>query len=206
MAGGVPRRVSLRWAGVAAVAVLWATVGTGMARTGLGLVDERPVSFLGTDDRTAGLFRAGLLLATALLVGFAWAVARKQGRRTGFLTVFLVGMAGQAVVAVVPLDSAGAGHALHTTSGIVLGLSLPLLMWRFAAGLTPGAERRLASSLMAAEATGCVVGIVLSTAGVAALAEVVPAVLFHLWIVVVTVRWRAWWPEPVSAAGPPVSS
>ncbi|MEO5679313.1 MAG: DUF998 domain-containing protein [Acidimicrobiales bacterium] len=191
---------------MAAVAVLWATVGTGMARTGLGLIDDRPVSFLGTEARTAGLFRAGLLLASALLAGFAWIVARLLRRRTGFLTVFLVGMAGQAIVAVVPLDSAGAGHAVHTTSGIVLGLSLPPLMWRFAAGLPPGPDRRLAFGLMAAEATGCVVGIVLSSAGVAALAEVVPAVLFHLWIVVVTVRWRAWRPAPVPAAGPPVSS
>jgi len=39
---------------------------------------------------------------------------------------------------------------------------------------------------------GTVTGITLSKAGRAGLAEVVPAMVFHLWIIIVTTRWPAW--------------
>jgi len=88
--------VPSRFAGVAGVAVLWTTVGLGMSRTGLGLLERRTISYLGTDSRTISLFRAGLCLATLLLVGFGWTVNRRLvTHRSGFFTVFLVGMAGQ---------------------------------------------------------------------------------------------------------------
>lgn len=178
--------------------MLWATVGLGMDRTGLGVGDDRPISYLGTDPRFVSLFRGGLLVASVLLVTFAGAAARHLRRPAGFLAVFLVGMAGQAIVAVVPLDSPGAGHTVHTISGIVLGLSLPLLMWRFAAGQQAGRRRRQAYGLMWLEVAGCVAGVTLSRAGRAAVAEMVPAGLFHLWILVVTLWWGSWRP----AAGP----
>ncbi|PLS76236.1 MAG: hypothetical protein CYG61_03370 [Actinobacteria bacterium] len=182
----------LRLTGVAAVAVLWTTVGVGMERAGLDLTDDRAISYLGTDPRTMALFRGGLLVATVLLVGFARAVDQRLARRTGFLVVFLVGMAGQAVVATVSIAGHGASRVVHTTAGIVLGLSLPLLMWRFAAGQAPGRWRRQSYALMWLEVAGCIVGIALSQARRAAVAEVVPACVFHLWIIVVTVRWPAW--------------
>jgi len=187
-----PSQGLLRWAGVAAVAVLWATVGIGMARSGLRLGDERPISYLGTDARTVLLFRVGLVAAAALLSGFAWAVSRRLRRATGFLTVFLLGMACQAVVAVVPLDGTGAAKTVHLTTGIALGLSLPLLMWRFAAAQAPGRWRGRSYLLLWAEVAGCVAGLALSRAGRATVAEAVPACLFHLWIIVVTLRWPSW--------------
>ena len=180
--------------------VLWTTVGLGMWRTGLDVTDDRPISYLGTDARAVVLFRGGLLVATALLVGFAWKVARGVARSTGFLVVFLVGMAGQAVVATVSIAGQGASHAIHTTGGIVLGLSLPLLIWRFAAAQPPGRWRRQSYGLMWLEVAGVRAGIALSRAGRAVIAEVLPAVGFHLWIVVVTVRWHAWHQAGATAA------
>lgn len=182
----------LRLTGVAGVAVLWATVGLGMWRTGLGLAERRTISYLGTDPRSASLFRAGLIIATLLLVAFAWEVNRGFPRRTGFFALFLVGMAGQAVVASVSLAGDGASHAVHTTAGIILGLSLPLLMWRFAAGQTPGPWRRRSYAVMWLSVVATVAGIALSRARLAGIAEVVPAVAFHLWIVVVTLGWPRW--------------
>lgn len=187
----------LRFAGVAAVAVLWTTVGVGMWRTGLAVTDDRPISYLGTDPRAMVLFRGGLIVATVLLVGFAWVVERRLARPTGFFVVFLVGMVGQAVVATVPIAGEGASHAVHTTGGIVLGLSLPLLIWRFAAGQSPGRWRRQSYGLTWLEVAGVVAGVALSRARRAVIAEVLPAVVFHLWIIVVTVRWRAWRQAPV---------
>jgi hypothetical protein len=172
-----------------------------MLRAGLGVADDRPISYLGTDSRTVMLFRGGLLVATVLLVGFAWAVNRRLARPTGFLGVFLVGMTGQAVVATVSIAGEGASHAIHTTSGIVLGLSLPVLMWRFAAAQTPGRWRRQSYGLMWLEAASVVAGIALSRAHRAVIAEVLPAAGFHLWIIVVSVRWPAWAAGSATEAG-----
>ncbi len=176
------------------MATLWTTIGLGMSRAGLGVTDDRPISYLGTDPRGAFLFRGGLALAAVAFVGFAWEVHQRLRRAAGFLAVFLVGMAGQVVVAAVRID--GSGHAVHTTAGIVLGLSLPLLMWRFAVGQPPGVWRGPSYGLMGLEVAACLVGVALSVAGLATLAEVAPAAAFHLWTIVVTLRWPAWpaWP------------
>lgn len=201
----VRERTALRFAGVATVAVLWTTVGTGMYLTGLGWADDRPISYLGTDGRSQALFRAGLLVATVLLGGFAWALGRRLPQPAGFLSVFLVGQAGQAVVAVVSIAGHGTGHAVHTAAGIILGLSLPVLMWRFAAGQPERRWRRLSEAFMWSEVAACAVGVALSRAHRATIAEAVPAGGFHFWIIVVTVRWPAWRParEPRTALSVP---
>lgn len=182
--------------------MLWATVGAGMLRTGLSFVDDRPISYLGTDSRSALLFRGGLILATFLLVTFAVIVNRRLVRPTGFLPVFLVGMAGQAIVATVSIAGEGAAHTIHTTGGIVLGLSLPLLMWRFAAGQPPGRWRRQSYALMWLSVICSIAGVALSRANLATVAEAVPAVAFHLWIIVVTARALRWPERPAVATGP----
>jgi hypothetical protein len=186
----------LRHSGVAAVVVLWLTVVVGMLRTGLELLGDQPISYLGTDGTTDTLFRVGLLVAAAAFVAFAWAVRRRLLRETGFLGIFVVGMAGQAVVAVVPLTDRGTSHDVHVTAGILLGLSLPLFIWRFAAALAPGPARRRAYALLWVEVAACTAGVLLSRAGLAFVAEVVPAVGFHLWVVLVTVGWSTWAPAP----------
>jgi len=159
-----------------------------MELTGLGFGDDRPISYLGTVPESVVLFRTGLVAATALLVAFAVFVrtARTPGR--GFLAAFLVGQAGQVVTAVVPLSGPGSLPALHTNAGLVLGASLPLLMWRFASGQAPGRWRVAAYRLFWLEAAACVAGVLLSRSGLAAVAEMLPAVAFHLWIGVVTLR------------------
>jgi hypothetical protein len=186
---------------VAAVALLWTTVIVGMGRTGLGFPDDRPISYLGADPRTVALFRTGLLVATFLLAGFGWFVTRRFASPRSFLVVLLIGLAGQAVVAVVPISGHGVAHAVHTVAGLVLGLSLPLLMWRFAAGLRRGSRRSLSYALFWLEVAASVVGIVLSRASRATIAEVVPAVVFHLWVFVVTVLARALTPPATTWSG-----
>jgi len=181
---------------VAAVAVLWTTMVAGMARTGLGVSGDRPLSYLGTDPRSLALFRGGLLVAAVLLVAFARWVGRESSPGPGFLAAYLVGQAGQVVAALVPID--GPGHDVHTTAGIVLGLSLPVLMWRFAAGQRPGPRRSRAYGLLWLEIAACVAGVLLSRAMRAPLAEAVPAAGFHLWIIVVT----AWGPTGGPARSP----
>ncbi len=177
-------------------------MGLGMRRTGLGVSDDRPLSYLGTDPRSLVLFRGGLLVAAVLLVAFAWSVHREGSPGPGFLAVFLVGQAGQVVAAVVPLDGAGAASEVHVTAGIVLGLSLPVLMWRFAAGQAPGARRSRAYVLTWVEVGAVVAGVLLSRAMRAPLAEAVPAAGFHLWIGVVTAWLSTAAPAPSPGSAP----
>lgn len=167
-----------------------------MWRVAFDLTGDRAISYLGTDPRAMALFRGGLLVATVLLLGFAWTVERSLARPTGFFEVFLVGMAGQAVVATVSIAGEGGSHAVHTTGGIVLGLSLPLFMWRFAAGQPPGRWRRQSYGLLWLEVVAVLAGVALSRVHLAVVAEVLPAVVFHLWIIVVTVRWQGWARRP----------
>lgn len=191
------RLPSLRWAGAAAVVILWVTVNLGMHRGGLGFFDHRPISYLGTDHRTKTLFEVGLVGAAALMAGFALFVWRQFRAPLSFLAAFLIGLVGQVVAALIPIAGGGTPHRVHVVGGLVLGGSLPVLMWRFAAGLRAGPQRWVAYGCFWLEVMACVGGVLLSKAMRAPVAEIVPAVGFHLWVGVVTV----WTASQVTAQG-----
>jgi hypothetical protein len=178
--------------GPAAVAVLWVSIGSGMIRTGLDFSDPEPLSFLGTDGRSRWLFQAGLLVAAVLLAAFAGFVHESCSTPRGFRLSFLIGLGGQVVAAVVPLSGPGSWPAVHTTGGLVLGMSLPVLMGCFAAGQPAGSWRQLSWVLFWLEAAACVAGVALSRSMRAPIAEAVPAAAFHLWILVLAIHaWRS---------------
>ncbi|HET9442665.1 MAG TPA: DUF998 domain-containing protein [Acidimicrobiales bacterium] len=175
-----------RYAGLAAVAILWSSVGAATVLGGFPLLGERPLSWL-----VAGpwglLFSVGLAVGAVLLVAFHGHVRRRYRVDGWFSAAMLTGLAGQLVAAVLPIDAGGTVGRVHAAAALVLGASLPVLMWRFAATQPPGRWRRVAVALFRAEAVACVVGVLLSRASVAAVAEILPAVGFHLWIVVLSV-------------------
>lgn len=178
---------SFRYAGLVAVATLWTTLGAGAELTGFDLFGERPLSHLGTQQRSALLFSGGLVLAALALVAFHRHLRWRYALTAAFSVAMLVGLAGQVVAGLVPIGGDGLGHRVHTSAGLVLGASLPLLMWRFAANQPPGRWRRLCYGLFWVEAAAVATGLVLSARMVAPVAEILPAAAFHLWIVVVTV-------------------
>lgn len=171
---------------MAAVATLWTSLLLAAGLADFDLLGEEPLSYLGTRPRSALLFSGGLLAGAALLTAFhGWVRAHFPVAR-GFSTAMLGGLAAQAVAAVVPIGGNGPAHRVHTTFALLLGASLPLLMWRFAAGQRAGRGRRLAYALFWLEVVACVVGFALSGRSVAALAEILPAMVFHAWIATVT--------------------
>jgi Protein of unknown function (DUF998) len=176
----------LRETGLAAVVVLWTTLAAGSLLAGFDLLGDRPLSHLGTERSSAVLFSGGLALAALLLVGFHHYVRDRFPVSPTFSVAMLVGMVGQLVAALVPIGGDGLAHQLHTTSALVLGASLPVLMWRFAAAQPRGSWRRLSYGLFWAEAVACVLGLWLSAHSVAPVAEILPAAVFHSWIVAVT--------------------
>jgi hypothetical protein len=182
---------SLRRAGVAGVVTIWTALLAGTVLAGFDLLGRRPLSYLGTLPRSAGLFTAGLALSAVLFVAFHGYVRRVYPVSSGFSTAMLVGMAGQVVAAFVPIGGDPAAHRIHTTSALVLAASLPLFMWRFAAAQPPGRWRRSAFVFVWAEVAACAAGLVLSAAGLAPVAEIVPAAAFHAWIMAVTLHPRS---------------
>lgn len=177
----------LRYAGLAAVTTLWTTIGAGTLLTGFDLFGERPLSYLGTRQPSAVLFSGGLLGGAVALVAFHRHVRSRYPVTTLFSAALLVGLVGQVVAALVPIGGNGVGHQVHTRAALVLGASLPLLMWRFAASQPAGAWRRRCYGLFWAEMVAVGVGLHLSARMVAPVAEILPAAVFHLWIVAVTV-------------------
>ncbi len=183
-------RRCLPYTGVAAVFVVWTTLLTATALAGFDLLGEEPLSYLGTQPGSAMLFTVGLAVPALLLTAFHQHLRERFPVSVGFSLAMLVGLAGQTVAAFVPIGGEPAVHRVHTTSALVLGASLPLLMWRFAAAQPPGSWRRLNYALVWAELAACAAGIHLSARMVAPLAEILPGAVFHAWVLTVTFAGR----------------
>jgi hypothetical protein len=175
-----------RLSGVAAVAVLWTLLPVALWRTGFPVLGERPLSWMVEDPASARLFRVALVVSALLFIVFHGHVRARFPVDRWFSVAMLGGMVGQLMAAAVPIDGGPLAHQVHTVAALGLGLSLPVLMWRFAASQPAGRWRRVAWALFAIEAAACVVGVLLSRRSVAPLAEVVPAVGFHLWVLTLT--------------------
>ncbi len=168
------------------MATLWTTLLLASRLSSFDLLGEQPLSYLGTRPRSDVLFSGGLLVGAALLFAFHQYVRANYRVGRGFSTAMLGGLVGQVVAALVPIGGNGTAHKVHTAFALLLGASLPLLMWRFAAAQPAGRWRHTAYALFWAEVAACVVGFYLSSRSVAPLAEILPAVVFHAWIATVT--------------------
>jgi hypothetical protein len=189
-----------RYSGVAAVITVWATLLAATAASGFDLLGPDPLSYLGTVPPSAGLFTIGLASTALLLVAFHGYVRRHHPVSPGFSLIMLAGLAGQMVAAFVPIGGDPTAHRIHAWCALVLGASLPLLMWRFAVAQPAGPFRLLARRLFWAEVAACAIGLSLSGWRVAPLAEILPAAVFHVWVLVVTFASPRF--EPVGGAVP----
>ncbi len=185
-----------RYSGLAAVATLWSVLGTASLLSGFPLLGDRPLSWLAEDPASSVLFSVGLAVAALLLVVFHGHVRRRYQVSRSFSFAMLAGLAGQLVAAVVPINGGVAAQRVHTVAALTLGVSLPVLMWRFAVAQPPGRWRRVARRLFWAEAVAVAMGVLLSRNAVAPLAEILPAAVFHAWIVVLTLSGPAVPPRP----------
>lgn len=168
------------------MAVLWSTQVLLVSVAGFDLVGDRPLSDLALEPRIGFLFGAGLVVSAVLFATFQGHLRRRYHLGVAFSVTMLVGMAGQAVAGVVPIGGTGPASRVHVAAALLLGASIPVLMWRFAADQPPGAWRRGCYGLFWLEAAACAAGIALSRNQVAPLAEILPAVAFHAWVGTVT--------------------
>lgn len=89
----------LRYSGVVAVAILWAVVILGMVKSGLKLVDDRPISYLGINPSTAPIFNSILFISAIFFSLFGMFLYRKFKLSKLFLLAFLIGQIAQMTAA-----------------------------------------------------------------------------------------------------------
>lgn len=175
------------------MATLWGVLLTALAVTDFDVLGPEPVSYLGTRPASAALFTVALGVSALLFIAFHHYVRGRFAVGFGFSVAMLTGMAGQMVAAFVTIGGDGVAHRVHTYSALVLGASLPVLMWRFAAAQARGRWRTLCYGLFWAEAAACAAGLHLSSRSISSLAEILPAVVFHAWVIAVTIRGVVGW-------------
>ena len=181
-------KVLIRFTGLAGVILLWTTTLLAMLRTGLGLIDSRPLSHLGVDPLSSMLFSTGLVVSSVLFVLFALFARRTYRANKRFLIYFFIGQAGQIIVAVAPYGMDSSYRLIHTVAAFTLAFSLPFLIREFAHSQKVVRYQKLFRYLFLLELVMFVVGmgIFTMTRGIAPIGEILPAVGFHIWIIVAT--------------------
>src|SRR5688500_14013470 len=173
---------------MAAVAVRWGGIRLCVLRTGFAVSGELPLSRMAADGRASTIFGPSLVMGALLFIAFCFDLRRRQRVGRAFVVVMVTAMVGQLVAGVVPIGEPGESRPVHVIAGLVLGGLIPVFLLLYAAGQRRGRWRRTAFRLAAAQAAATVVGIGLSRQGLAALAEILPALLFHGWVVAVTLH------------------
>lgn len=166
--------------------MLWATQLLAISFAGFDLTGDEPLSEL-ANTATGWLFSVGLAGAAVLFLVFVGYLRRAFPVGMGFSVAMTVGMVGQLIAGLLPIGGGGWVSEVHVMSALILGASIPVLMWRFAADQPAGTLRRRFYGLFWLEAAACAAGIVLSRRHIAPVAEILPAMAFHLWVVVATV-------------------
>ncbi len=177
-----------RLSGVIGVATVWIGISTLMFVGHLKLIDPRPVSYLGVNPSTQVAFSGVLLVSAVLFVGFAFYLAMRLRAGFLFLLFFLVGQIGQVISGLVPIGSETRFGQIHTPAAFTLAFSFPLLITAFTISQLKSPGRRLYMFLLSFELITFTIGIgsFIFTKGVAPLSEILAAIGFHIWIIVVT--------------------
>lgn len=178
-----------KYSGLLGILVLWTCILIGMSRAGLGLIDMRPISYLGVDPLSAVWFSSGLLISAVLFISFGFYVVRTFEVKNRFLLYLIIGQIGQSIAAITPYGMQSQYKLLHTIAAFILAFSLPFLIRYFMLSQTDRPNFRIYSWLFWLELITFAVGMTLFifTKGIAPLGQALPAIGFHLWIIIVTV-------------------
>ncbi|MEO6627673.1 MAG: hypothetical protein ABIP03_03815 [Aquihabitans sp.] len=176
----------MRWTGIAAVAALWSTQAVLVAVVGFSLVGERPLSYLALEDDIGFVFGMGLTVSAVLFIVFQRQLRHRYQLGVASSVSMVVAMTGQFIAGVVPIGGTGPASRIHVAAALTLGATIPVVMWRFAADQPAGVWRRRCYALFWLEVAACAAGIALSRNEVAPLAELLPALAFHIWVATVT--------------------
>lgn len=174
--------------GIFGIVILWTGVGISMLIAHLHFIDTRPISYLGIDSRTSQLFSVTLILSAILFIIFGYFVRASYKVKAPFLVFLIIGQLGQLITAVSPYGHREPMRFIHTIAAFTLAFSLPFLINTFRLSQRSSTRYQLFTWLFNIELACFIVGISLFvfTKGIAPLGEALPALGFHLWVIVVT--------------------
>ncbi len=173
--------------GVLGVLLLWVGVSIGAYRSGLSLTDSRPLSYIGVSTESALLFNAALLVSAVLFSVYGIFLYKWFKLSRFFLTIFLIGQFSQVVAAIIPYG--GTYKIIHTYAAFTLAGCIPLYILLFVLSKNLKSFKRTAKTLFIAEVVCFIIGIgtFVFIKKVSPLAEILPALPFHAWIVLSTI-------------------
>ncbi len=176
------------YSGILGIFVIWTGIIIGMSRVHLGLLDSRPISYLGVNTASRSVFSLCLILSALLFFAFGYYINSKFKIKNKFLLYFTIGQIAQIIAAVVPDTNNSPYKIVHTVAAFILAISLPFLIREFARSQSGKRRSKIYNRLSHLEQLTFVIGIGLFifTSGVAPLGEALPAVGFHIWIIVLT--------------------
>lgn len=118
------------YSGILGIIVLLASVGLGMYWSGLGILDDRPISYLGLDESSGQIFANGLIISALLFIHFGFQIRKIFPTNKAFIILLILGQIFQIVAALAVNE--GSTKILHTISAFGIVFTLPALMWQFA--------------------------------------------------------------------------
>lgn len=180
-----------KYAGPVGIAILWLSVGLSLFITQFDVLARKPISYLGVYQDSKYLFNSGLILSSVLLIVFLSYLRKTFKPSNKFLIVFLLGQIAQIVVALTPFNSTNFIRPVHVVVAFLLAFTLPASMYLFrsATNLTEK-QRRFTSKFLQTELLLFILGIgwfVLASHG-GALAEIVTALTFDVWIIYLSLK------------------
>lgn len=178
--------------GLLAISVLWLSVGWSLVVTKLDIFGKLPISYLGVFQESKTVFNFSLIVSACLLLAFCYFASQQLRLSRYFIATFILGQLAQITVAVTPFNSTSIARPVHVVAGFVLAFSLPLSMYWFMRSDIPAKLHDLTKFFLKIEIALFILGIgwfVLASSG-GALAEIVTAVAFDLWIVAISLKTR----------------
>lgn len=181
----------VKYSGILGIGTLWGSVGLSLYIARINILGKRPISDLGVYPSTKYLFNIGLILTSIFLLTFLHNLSKNLKLSKVFVATFMIGQICQIIIAFTPFNSTNILRPIHVIAGFAFAITLPLSIWLFSK--TPNISRRIKTvsrCFFYTELLLFTIGIswfvLASRAG--ALSEMLTAIAFDLWIVVLTIR------------------
>lgn len=175
------------YCGVLGVAVLWAGLSLSVVRTQLDIFGVQPLSSLGVNKASEGLFSTSLVLSAMLFICYGWFLYSKFSPWKAFIIVFIISHIGELVTGLVQYG--GRQKIVHTVAAFGWALTIPVAMYFFQKSLKHNLLLRPAKYFLWAQMVATIIGI----AAFIALGKALPlcqlfiALPFHAWVIYTTV-------------------
>lgn len=179
-----------RYSGFIAVASVWVSIPLSILIARLNILSDMPISSLGTNQSTKHLFIAGLLLSALAFSAFAIRAYKILDSSVLAPAILIAGQIAQVIVAVTPYNVTSVIRPIHVIAAYILAFSMPVAMGFYSFTAKNLKFRDINIVLLQLEILLFTLGLgwFIFAPSAGALSEILTAVVFDVWVVVVTSR------------------